>query len=614
MAVATAVCLLLACGGERPGDESPLRLPVAAIQGAGHMSPHQGEVVRTTGVVTAVDSARFFLQDADGDGNPATSDALVVAAGETELPSTGDSVRVTGRVREFVPGAEESASLSVTRIAADTVERLASGVPLPGAVRLGTGGRIPPEEVVISDDELPVDLTEPDEAAAADFEADSEGIDFFESLEAMRVTVSAPVSVSPTAGSEGGTVALWTLVDGGAHITPDDARTGAGGILLQPDPDNRGDQNPERVQLRLGQESNPRQGPPMLAVGSQLGDATGVVGYRSGNYHVRLTEPVDFKPSGVLPGGTSLRGSPDRVTVATYNVLNLNPLPKNEDRMERIGRQIAERLNAPDIVALQEIQDENGTRGGEENRETDATETLRALAEAVESAGGPTYEFVDVAPEPNTSGGVPGGNVRNAFLYDPERVERVEVVSLSPRELREVGTREPGAFEGGRDPLAVTFSANGRLFTVVNNHFTSRAGSTPVFGAIHPFVQAGEEDREAQSRTMHDWVIHRLEERPEVPVLVAGDLNTFEFTDDLSRILPGEGDGAILTNLLRQVPEDERYTYIFEGNSQALDHIFVSRDVADGARVDVVHVNTIFSYGGRASSDHDPVVASVPLP
>ena len=282
--------------------------------------------------------------------------------------------------------------------------------------------------------------------------------------------------------------------------------------------------------------------------------------------------------------------------------------------MERIGRQITERLKGPDVVALQEIQDENGTRGGEENRETEATGTLRALADAVEAAGGPDYEFVEVAPEPNTSGGVPGGNIRNAFLYDPERVERVEVTSLTPRELREVGTRDPGAFAGGRDPLAVTFSADGRLFTVVNNHFTSRAGSTHVFGAVHPFVQEGEEEREAQSRAVHDWVTHRLEERPEMPVLVAGDLNTFEFTDDLSRILPGEGDEGILTNLLRQVPEDERYTYIFEGNSQALDHIFVSRDVADGARVDVVHLNSIFSYGGRAASDHDPVVASVPLP
>lgn len=75
-----------------------------------------------------------------------------------------------------------------------------------------------------------------------------------------------------------------------------------------------------------------------------------------------------------------------------------------------------------------------------------------------------------------------------------------------------------------------------------------------------------------------------------------------------------EGDDGILTNLLRQVPEDERYTCIFEGNSQALDHISVSRDVADEARVDVVHVNSISSYGGRAASDHDPVVASVPLP
>lgn len=115
------------------------------------------------------------------------------------------------------------------------------------------------------------------------------------------------------------------------------------------------------------------------------------------------------------------------------------------------------------------------------------------------------------------------------------------------------------------------------------------------------------------SRAVQEWVARGLEERPEVPVRVAGDLNTFEFRDDLTRSLPGEGDEAILANRLREVPADERYTYIFEGTSQALDHVFVSSDVADDARADVVPVNLIFSYRGRASSDHDPVVASVPL-
>jgi predicted extracellular nuclease len=142
----------------------------------------------------------------------------------------------------------------------------------------------------------------------------------------------------------------------------------------------------------------------------------------------------------------------------------------------------------------------------------------------------------------------------------------------------------------------------------VNAHLTSRAGSTPVFGAVQPFVQAGEEAREAQLRVLHDYVSSLLAEAPDAAVVVLGDMNTFEFTDDLTDILPGRGNGAILRNLLRGVPAAERYTFNFEGNSQALDHVFVTESLWEDARADVVHLNADRPESVRAS-DHDPVVA-----
>ena len=611
--------LAAGCGGspssQTSGDDrDPSAEPVAAeayrIQGEGHHSPLAGEDVSTVGVVTAVDSGRFYLQAPEGDGNPATSDGLLVESGSVAAPSRGDSVRVTGTVEEHVPGGEESENLSVTRVDAASVDVLAEGAALPPAVRLGSGGRIPPQERVIGEEELPVDLQDPDEARSNPFDPDGEGIDFYESLEGMRVTVVGPVVVSPTETFDEGEGELWTLVEGGAHVTPDDARTAAGGIRLQPHPDNRGDHNPERVQVQFDPEMYPAS-VPVLAVGSTLSDVYGVMGYSFGNFEVYATREVQADPSGLVPDSTSLAGGPDRVTLATYNVLNLNPLPETRERMERLGRHIAVGLNAPDVVALQEIQDANGTEGGEGDLETDATPTLRALVDAVEAAGGPRYAFFDVAPEPNASGGVPGGNIRNAFLYDSTRVARVEVTSLTPEVLRRAGARDPGAFDGSRNPLAATFSFGGDRFTVVDNHFSSRAGSTPVFGALHPFVQAGEEEREAQSRAVHDWVAHRLEASPGERVAVVGDLNTFEFTDDLTELLPG--DGGILSNLVRQVPPDDRYSYIFEGNSQVLDHVFVSDALAAGARIDMVHLNSNLP-SERTASDHDPVVASLRVP
>ena len=609
--------LLSGCGGGGgPAGGPPVGPPappadevaVAEIQGAAHVSPMLGREVETEGVVTAVRGDRFHLQDPDGDGDPATSEAVLVSG---DGASVGNHVRVTGTVDESVPGGDDTGNLPTTLLRASEVEVVASEEPLPAPVPLGEDGRLPPEVEVISPDELPVDLTDPDQAAAAPFEPGSEGLDFYESLEAMRVRIVDPVAVGPVERFGPGEAAIWTLVEDGDHVTPDDARTFRGGILLSTDADNRGDHNPERVRIQL--ESGLTPGPvPTVRVGAGLADVTGVMDYGFGNYGVYATSAVDVDdPAAQTPETTPLAGDAGHVTVATYNVLNLNPTPEASERMAELGRHIAQRLGAPDVVALQEIQDENGTEGGEDDTETDATATLRALAEAVAAAGGPDYEFADVAPEPNSSGGAPGGNIRNAFLWRPARVELVDLVSVTPQVLRRAGARDPEAFSGSRNPLAATFTFDGERFTVVNNHFSSRAGSEPVFGAGQPFEQAGEEEREAQSRAVHDYVAHLLEGNAAGGVVVAGDLNTFEFTDDLTDLLPGTG--GILENLVRSVPTAERYSYNFEGNSQTLDHVFVTDGLRAGAEADVVHLNADVPEA-EAASDHEPMVVRLAVP
>ena len=158
-------------------------------------------------------------------------------------------------------------------------------------------------------------------------------------------------------------------------------------------------------------------------------------------------------------------------------------------------------------------------------------------------------------------------NIRNAFLYNTERVSLENLSLLDGLE----------AFEGSRDPLVGEFLFNGESVTVVNNHFSSRFGSTPVFGGPQPFVQAGEEAREAQSQEINDFVDGLLAEDANANVVVLGDLNTFEFTDDLAEILPGTGDKKVLTNLVDQaIADDDAYSFIFDGNSQMLDHLYVS--------------------------------------
>jgi predicted extracellular nuclease len=58
-----------------------------------------------------------------------------------------------------------------------------------------------------------------------------------------------------------------------------------------------------------------------------------------------------------------------------------------------------------------------------------------------------------------------------------------------------------------------------------------------------------------------------------------------------------------------ELPANERYTYIYEGNAQAIDHILLSRGLKTLSHVaDVVHVNSEFT---TQASDHDPVVVRI---
>lgn len=578
-------------------DADIVILTIPEIQGAGHVSPHAGEIAQTEGVVTAVGFNGFYLQDPTGDGDDATSDGIFVFTGGAPTVAAGDQVRVTGPVSEFIPGGAASGNLSTSQMGGD-VEVFSSGNPLPAPVVIGLGGRVPPPEIVISSDEVPVNLqTDP-----GLFDPDEDAIDFFEAMEAMLVVVESPQAVSATRTFNAFSSEFFSVPNNGDAliVEPDDALTSRGGIELQPDADNTGDQNPERVQIQFDGTLYPGA-VPLLTVGDRLDDVTGVVGYSFGNYEVNATEAVTvLSGSGLTAEVTALGGSDEDVTVASYNVLNLSSDTSDDAQRATIAGHVVDNLGAPDVIALQEIQDNSGEV---DDGVTAADQTLQALIDAISDAGGPTYAFVDVAPADGASGGVPGGNIRNSFLYNPDRVALVDFESLT----------DIPAFAGTRDPLVATFSFNGNEFTVVNNHLTSRFGSTPIFGGPQPFVQAGEAEREAQFQALNDYVDGLLAADPEAKVIVAGDMNTFQWTDDIAEILPGpEG---VLTNLVDTLTDDAVYSYIFDGNSQQLDHLLVSDSLLSGAEFDIVHVNVDFPrVDASTASDHEPLLAKLSLP
>ena len=259
---------------------------IPEIQGAGHVSPFVGQSVTTTGVVTAVAFNGYYVQDATGDGDPATADGIFVFNGSSAKPSVGDLLELTDTVSEFIPGGASTGNLSTTQLSFPTTTLLSTGNPLPDPVIIGSSGRVPPAEDVITASERPVNL----QFESGVFNPDDDGIDFYESLEGMLVTVEDPVAVSATRTFSAFSSEFFTLANNGADVAPADARTARGGINLQPDPANDGDQNPERVQIQLDGTLFPAS-VPAVSVGDRLGDITGVVGYSFGNFEVNAVAP-----------------------------------------------------------------------------------------------------------------------------------------------------------------------------------------------------------------------------------------------------------------------------------------------------------------------------------
>ena len=359
------------------------------------VSPLEGQTVRTTGIVTAVDSNAFYLQDPVGDGDDSTSDAIVVFTQIDPGVAVGDFVAVVGEVGEFFPGGASTRNQPTTEILNNpqvTVE--SSGNPLPDPVLIGMGGRSIPTESML------------------------DGLNFWESLEAMRVTCVACMAIAPT--NRFGEI--FAVADSGASATGLNSEMG---LTITPS-----DFNPEKIQI--DENGVFRFDLPNVNSGAMLGDVTGVVGYNFGNYEIYPTELFDAVNNTDVMASAPQVGPPPEVsdellTAATYNVLNLDPNDADGDedvasgRFAAIADHLVNGMGSPDVVGLQEIQDNTGS---EDDGVSAANETLQTLVDAITAAGGPTYEFIDnTFIQDGASGGQPGAFTESAaLLYNPNRV------------------------------------------------------------------------------------------------------------------------------------------------------------------------------------------------
>ncbi len=168
-------------------------------------------------------------------------------------------------------------------------------------------------------------------------------------------------------------------------------------------------------------------------------------------------------------------------------------------------------------------------------------------------------------------------------------------LSFSPGRIDPTNT----AFNASRKPLAGEFTHLGRHLFVIVNHLNSKGGDDPLFGRFQPPTLGSEAQRIQQAQIINNFVDQILGLDANADIVVMGDLNDFEYSPPLMTL-----KGGVLTALVETLPQNERYSYVFEGNSQTLDHILVSNHLlGDLAGFDMVHINAEFH---DQVTDHDP--------
>ena len=581
---------------------------ICEIQGADLSSSFKGQVVTTRGVVTT-DLEKdgrdgFFVQREDCDSDPATSNALFVFDRGRDLVSSGDAVIVRGQVKEF---------FGLTEIALDDVQVVSAGNPLPE----------------------PVDLEPP-----ADFDASRQ---YFEAREGMLVRVPSARVVGPTNGFgefavvtadaiegrhvfEDGPVGEIFLVDD-AGVGPFDLAVGDSVALLEGPLDFafgnyklqliRG---PTIVKMSEAGKTGDLDGDGDIAL-----DDRGLLQSRLGEDAQGSNDPADLNGDLQITDAdlsawddlfAELTPAPDEYTVATFNVENffddivdpgktqtrrassLVSAAELELKLGKLAQALHDDLREPTILGLQEVE---------------KTELLEALAARSEID---TQYGAILVQGPDNRG------INVGLMYDRERVTILDSEQLQGCTTLNPNTGGPnmpcdtngdGTDDGnllfGRPPLLVRLmvsevggAGSGNVVWVIVAHFKSKRGG----------AEKTEPRRVEQARFLAGEVNNLLAETPGARVIVLGDLNDF-FDSPPINTLTSE---APLGELWFQAPKAERYSFIFGGRAEVLDHILITPALVDAfKRIEPIRIDADYPDSwsqvpdtSRRSSDHDPVL------
>ncbi len=578
-----------------PQQASADQIRIHDIQGDTRISPLNGKAVTgvpgiVTGVRTYGSSKGFWMQDPQPDDNPATSEGVFVYTSSTPKVRVGDSVTVDGTVSEYYPGGASTGVQSVTEIGKPTVTVLSSGNKVPAPV-------------VLDARDIP-DAYAPDTAGGniepLTLQPHKYALDLFESLEGMNVEVDDARVVGPTDPySE-----LWVTAK------PKQNPTARGGTVYE----GYDDPNDGRIQIQSDIPAS-QAAFPEASVGDELtGSTAGPLDYNQYGGYTIVANSIGALKSGGLAPEVTRKQKRGQLAIATYNVENLAPSDP-DSKFAALAHGIVTNLQTPDIVALEEIQDNDGAT---DDGVTACDQTVQKFIDAVKAAGGPTYDWRSISPANDQDGGEPGGNIRSVFLYNPARVSFDDIpggdattsVGVTKVDGKPQLTASPGridptnsAWTESRKPLVGQFTFQGRTVFVIANHFVAKLGDEGIDSRFQPPTQSSLVQRLQQAQVENGFVKQILAVDKHADVVALGDLNDMQFSPSLAALT----DGGVLKDLITTLPVKERYSYDYEGNSEVLDHILTSPAIHD-AQYDVVHINAEFA---NQTSDHDPQVVRI---
>jgi uncharacterized protein len=591
-------------GGGGGGTPGPLR--IHDIQGDSWLSPQAGNTVTNVpGVVTgtraAGSSKGYWIQDTSPDGDPATSEGIFVFTGSAPSVSPGDDVLVSGKVQEFYPlsGGDTVAAtsnLSITEIDQTGVITLSAGNPLPAPVALGP-------------DAVP-DVYAPDlggrNIESTTIQPARSALDFYESTEGMRVEVDNARVVGPSD----------SFAEQYITTKPDQDLSYRGGTLLTAENAT----SSGRLEVVPANGSNPE-----VSVGDVITGATiGPVDYSQfGGYLIAATTLGSVQHNN-LPPAVAAGPASTQLSIATYNVENLAPSDPGS-KFQALASGIVTNLASPDIIAVEEVQDNDGAT---DDGVVAADQTISKLTAAITAAGGPSYDSREIDPVNDADGGQPGGNIRVVFLFNPAQVSFIDAggagvnrSSTGTQVVKQKGepalTLSPGRIDpanpvwtASRKPLVGEFSFHGQDVFVIANHFDAKLGDQNADGRFQFPAQSSTVQRAGQALSEHDFIGQLLAIDKKADVVVVGDLNDYQFSPALSVLRTGTSDGSgtpTLTDLITTLPANQQYTYDFDGISEVLDHILVTSGISKYT-YQVVHVNSEYAH---QVSDHDPQVVDI---